>query len=81
MYMNHVGRDITITLNTQEEAAALMAVLSGTPTDEGSRAFGNRVYAFFYEAVRKLAMQFDKENEGIRPSSRKPGKGVVGSKT
>lgn len=79
MYVNHVGRDITISLDSQEEAAAVLAVLMGSPTDERSRAFGAYVYSFFFEAVRKLATQFEKENEGIRPVARKPGKGVVRS--
>lgn len=80
MYVNHVGRDITISLDTPEEAAALLAVLSGSPTDDKSKEFGHWIYMFFYGAVYKLATQFDKENEGIRPKPRKPGKGVVGSK-
>ena len=79
MYVNHVGRDITISLDSQEEAAAVFAVLTGTPTTERAHAFGAYVYGFFFEAVRKLATQFDKENEGIRPVARKPGKGVLRS--
>lgn len=75
MYMNHHGKDIVIALDSQEEAAALLAVLSGTPTDDKSREFGNRVYAFFYQAIQKLATDFSKEVHGIHPFPHNPRKG------
>lgn len=65
MYLVHQGKEIVIAPDTQEEAAALLAVLSGTPTDEKSRELGQRAYAFFFQAVQKLAANFDAEVKGV----------------
>lgn len=66
MYMVHQGKEVVIAPDSQEEAAALLAVLSGTPTDEQSRELGQRAYAFFFQAIQRLATNFEAEVKGIR---------------
>ncbi len=87
MYMNKVGNSITIALDSQEEANALLATLAGyqQPTKEADE-FGKRVYTFFFQSVHKLATNFSKEVEGhtiLFPKSadqyRDPRKGYRGS--
>lgn len=65
MYMNHVGNSITISLDNQDEARALLAVLSGTPMNNPkAEVFGKGIYTFFYQAIYKLAADFAKETKG-----------------
>lgn len=65
MYMNHVGNSITIALDSQEEAMALLATLAGTQqASNQADAFGKNIYAFFYAAIYKLATNFAKETAG-----------------
>jgi hypothetical protein len=66
---NHSG-DLIIRFDTQQEAASLLAVLSGNAhtLDPKTAEFANWLYAWFYESVRKVATNFDKEIGTIRRS-------------
>ncbi len=76
MYMSHAGRDIVFAIDSQEEAKAILAVLTGTPAaDEKAWAFGQNAYTFFFQAVQKLATDFEKEVKGIHPFPHNPKKG------
>lgn len=69
MYMTLYGKEIVIAPETQEDAKALLAVLSGTPIDDKSRELGQSTYAFFFEAVRQLATTptFEEDVKWHRP--------------
>lgn len=71
MEVNSRAGDIIIRFDNQQEATALLAVLSGQiSTDQRTAEFGNWLYGWFFEQVRKLSTNFDKELAGItRPIS------------
>lgn len=86
MEVNSRAGDIIIRFDNQQEAAALLAVLSGQAhlIDPKAAAFGNWMYAWFYEQVRKLGTDYAKETDGIRrpispPSYVPPRQGIVRS--
>lgn len=74
MYVNHVGRDITLGFDTKEEAEALFAVMSGNANmlDPKAAAYGQWLYGWLYEHVQKLATNFQAETQGFRESPRPP---------
>lgn len=86
MEVNSRAGDIIIRFDNQQEAAALLAVLSGQAhlLDTRSAEFGNWMYAWFFEQVRKLGTNYAKEIEGTRraispPSYVPPKQGTIRS--
>jgi hypothetical protein len=86
MEINRVGGDVIIRFDNQQEAAALHAVLIGQShtIDQRAAEFGKWMYGWFFDAVTRLATQYDKEIEGLkRPLTPRnyiqPGKGTVRS--
>lgn len=68
MEVNSKAGDIIIRFECQEEAEALLAVLSGQASlvDPRAAAFGNWLYAWFFDQVRKIGTDFAKETAGYR---------------
>lgn len=72
MEINSRAGDIIIRFDNQQEAAALLAILSGQAhlIDPKAAVFGNWLYAWFFEEVRKLGTDYTKETAGFkRPNS------------
>lgn len=67
MEVNQIGGDLIIRFDNQQEAAALLSVLNGQShtLDQRSADFGNWLYAWFYERVRRIGTQYAVENEGV----------------
>lgn len=83
MHVNHCGKDLVIGFDSQEEAAALYAVLTNTPQTVSPEALarGQWMYAWFFNQVQRMAQSFDQESslktqspetmEGPQQSSKK----------
>lgn len=74
MHLNHVGRDITIGFDSEDEAKALFAVLSGTSHTLDARLaeHGGAVYKWFFEKVQLLATEYARETAGYQATPRPP---------
>lgn len=68
MEVNSRAGDIIIRFDNQQEAAAVLAVLAGQSTliDPQAAAFGNWMYAWFFDQVRRIGTNFEKEMAGIK---------------
>jgi hypothetical protein len=84
--INRIGGDLIIRFDNQQEAAALHAVLSGHghAIDQRAAEFGNWMYRWFFDAVHRLATQYDEETKGLKRTITPrnyihPGKGTVRS--
>lgn len=62
MYMKLTGAEVVIDFE-KDEAAGLFAVMANTPGSVSPEAFtkGQEIYAWFYQNVQKLAVNYDQE--------------------